>query len=210
MELPWASSSSVFATTYAPMFESLLATIAGDISLTDEQVALIESSFVPRSFKKGHFFQRESEIATHGGFILRGCFRTYMIDATGKEAIVYFSPEGAWIGDLHSATTRTPTPYFVDAIEPSDVLLIDLPSFETLLMSIPEVARNFRLGLQRAQEAGRRRIAFSLHASAEERYLAFLEKHPSLVGRIPQHMLASYLGITPETLSRIRTRLKKH
>jgi len=186
------------------MFEQLLDTIAGDLVLTTEQTALIRSLWVPREFRKGQFYQRAGEVTTHGAFVARGCFRTYTIDEDGVENIIHFSPERAFIGDIVSATVRTPTAYFVDAIESSTVLLIDLPSFEQMIETIPEIGRRYRFGLQRSQAAKDRRIAMSLGASAEERYSDFVTRHPALAARVPQRMLASYLGITPETLSRIR------
>lgn len=190
------------------MFETLIAVIAGDSILRQDQRALIESAFVPRHIEKGASFQRAGTVVARGGFVVQGCFRTYAIDEAGNENILHFSPESTWIGDIQSATTGTPTPFFVDALEASDVLTIDLPSFDRLLEAIPLLSRNYRMGLQRAQAAAQRRLTMALHSSAEERYRDFLARHPSLVARIPQYMLASYLGITAETLSRIRTRQK--
>lgn len=186
------------------MFEYLLETIAGDLVLTTEQTAFIRSLWVPREFRKGQFYQRAGEVTTHGAFVARGCFRTYTIDEDGVESIIHFSPERAFVGDIVSATMGTPTSYFVDAIEPSTVLLIDLPSFNRMIEMIPAIGRGYRLGLQRSQAAKDRRIAMSLSASAQERYADFVTRHPALAARVPQRMLASYLGITPETLSRIR------
>jgi CRP-like cAMP-binding protein len=191
-----------------PRFEPLLALFARATNLTEGQVALIESTFIPRTYRKGQFYQRAGEVTTHGAFVSHGVFRTYAVDADGNESIVQFSPEGAWIGDIQSATAGTPTPYFVQAIEPSDVLLIDLPSFNRMLETIPDHARAYRLGLQRGQDAMHRRIALQLHASAEERYADFVQHHPALARRVPQRMLASYLGMTPETLSRVRRNSK--
>jgi CRP-like cAMP-binding protein len=186
------------------MLPLLLETIAGGITLSAEQVAFINSLWVPRQFQKGQFFQRAGEVTTHGAFVVRGCFRTYLIDAHGSESIIHFSPERSFIGDITSAATAQPTPYAVDAIERSTTLMIDHASFNRMLDQIPEIARGYRLGLERSQGAQRRRIAMSLSASAEERYSDFIERHPALAARVPQRMLASYLGITPETLSRIR------
>jgi CRP-like cAMP-binding protein len=160
------------------MFESLLETIAGGMNLPAEQVDLIKSLWKPRQLRRGQFFQRVGEVTTHGGFVVRGCFRTYTIDARGRETILHFSPERAFIGDITSAVTGRPTPYEVDAIEPSTILRIDLASFNRMLEAFPDMAREYRFGLQRS--------------------------HPALAARVPQRMLASYLGITPETLSRIR------
>lgn len=186
------------------MFESLLETIAGGMTLSAEQSDFIKSLWTPRQFRKGEFFQRVGEITTHGAFVVLGCFRTYAIDASGVESTIQFSPERAFIGDITSAVTRQPTLYAVDAIERSTVLTIDLASFNRMLETFPEIARGYRLGLQRSQGAQQRRIALSLSASAEERYADFVAHQPALASRVPQRMLASYLGIAPETLSRIR------
>lgn len=189
------------------MFQSLLETIADGVRLSAEQIEFIRSLWMPREFRKGQFFQRAGDVTTHGGFVVRGCFRTYMIDARGAETIVHFSAERGFIGDITSAVTGQPTPYSVDAIESSTTLTIDHASFNRMLEQCPDIARGYRLGLQRSQGAQQRRIAMSLSAPAEERYADFVARQPALAARIPQRMLASYLGIAPETLSRIRRRL---
>lgn len=186
------------------MFDLLLETIAGGMHLKADQVGFIKSLWTPRYLRKGQLFERAGEITARGGFVARGCFRTYAIDADGVETIIRFSPERSFIGDIVSATTGQPTQYTVEAIESSDVLTIDLASFNRMLDAFPDIARGYRLGLQRSQSAQQRRIVMSLSASAEERYADFVARYPALVARVPKRMLASYLGIAPETLSRIR------
>ena len=188
------------------MYDALLDTIASGLNLTGEQIAFIASLWRPLELQKGQFFERAGDVTTRGGFVVRGCFRTYAIDANGVETTIEFSPERAFIGNITSAVSGTPSPYSVDAIEPSAVLTIDLASFNRMLETIPDIARVYRRGLQRGQGAQQHRIAMSLSASAEERYADFMERQPALAARVPQHMLASYLGMTPETLSRIRRR----
>lgn len=190
------------------MFEPLIELLAGGASLSEADVALIEASFVPRTVERGQFFQRGGEIARRGGFVTRGCFRTYAMDETGAESITKFSLERSWIGDIQSATAGEPTIFFVQAIETSDVLTIDLQSWERLLEAVPPVVHSYRRGVQRAHVAAERRIAQARLMSAEARYRDFVARRPDLVRRVPQHMLASYLGVTPETLSRIRARLR--
>ena len=132
-----------------------------------------------------------------------------MIDAKGKEHIVQFAPETWWLADATSLRDGTPSTFFFDAIEDSELLLIDGASHVRLVEQIAGYATAFRAGLQRHAAAKDQRIVSSLSASAEERYLEFLRVYPSIVQRVPQSMLASYLGITPETLSRIRKHLSR-
>lgn len=113
------------------------------------------------------------------------------------------------MGDIQSARGGKPTPYYVDAIEPSALLSIALADFDRLLERLPDTARRYQLGLERGNAARERRIALALNSTAEERYLDFVERHPSIVTRVPQRMLASYLGIAPETLSRLRGKLRR-
>ena len=101
------------------MFESLLETIAGGVQLSAEEIDFIRSLWTPRQLRRGQFFQRAGEVATHGAFVVRGCFRTYAIDERGVESIIHFSPERTFIGDITSAVSGRPTQYAVDAIEPS-------------------------------------------------------------------------------------------
>jgi CRP-like cAMP-binding protein len=143
-------------------------------------------------------------MAKYGMFVASGCLRTYTIDNKGKEHILQFSPEDWWTGDMSSLVNGVPSQLFIDAIEDSDILLFDNNSIQKLNEYIPESAAMYQVALHKSLVAKNQRIVFSLSASAEERYNDFLNKYPSLVQRVPQHMIASYLGISPETLSRIR------
>ena len=120
-----------------------------------------------------------------------------------------FAPETWWLADNTSLAAGSPSQYFIDAIEDSDLLLIDPASHEKLVEQIPGYAAAFRRGLQKHAAAKDQRIVKSLSTSAEERYLDFLKTYPSIATRVPQWMLASYLGVSPETVSRIRKNLSQ-
>jgi CRP-like cAMP-binding protein len=159
---------------------------------------------MPKKVNKGEFLLREGEMAKYGMFVASGCLRTYTIDNQGKEHILQFSPEDWWTGDMSGFLNGVPSQLFIDAIEDSAVLLVDNVSFQKFNEYIPASAVAFRRGLQKSLVARNQRIVFSLSATAEERYSDFIKKYPSLIQRVPQHMIASYLGVSPETLSRIR------
>jgi CRP-like cAMP-binding protein len=148
-------------------------------------------------------------VATHGAFVASGCLRSYVIEAKGKEHIVQFAPETWWLADARSLASGAPSQYFVDAIEPTELLLICPASHERIVANVPPYASAFQTGLQRHAAAKDQRIASALATSAEERYVQFLETYPSIALRVPQFMLASYLGVSPETLSRIRKNLSR-
>src|SRR5262249_19291774 len=148
--------------------------------------------------------QRAGDVAKYATFVARGCLRSYVIDAKGKEHVVQFAPESWWLADAISLGSGKPSQYFFDAIEDSEVLLIDPPSHEAIVQKVPGYAAAFRKGLQKHAAAKDQRIVNSLSTTAEERYLDFVATYPSIVTRVPQWMVASYLGLTPETISRIR------
>ena len=148
-------------------------------------------------------------MSTHAAFVATGCLRSYVIDAKGKEHIVQFAPENWWLPDTISLMSGTPSQYFIDAVEDSSLLLIDPPSHQRIIERVPGYAASFRTGLQRHAAAKDQRIVSSLSASAEERYQEFLRTYPSIALRVPQWMLASYLGVSPETLSRVRKSLSR-
>ena len=191
------------------MFHVLRQYLSRQAHFTEEDFLVMESSFVEKRLGKGEFLLREGEISKHGAFVAKGCLRSYTIDNKGKEHILQFAPEEWWIGNIASARTNTPSAYFIDAIEDSDLLLIDGSSFETSMQKVPGFAAGFRAGIERHAAAKDQRIIASLSASAEERYINFLQKYPTIAQRVPQHMLASYLGVSPETLSRVRKQMSK-
>jgi CRP-like cAMP-binding protein len=188
-------------------FDVLRSYLAERAAFSDDELETVRRAFVPRSLPGDAFLQRAGDVAQHAAFVARGCLRKYVIDDKGKEHIVEFAPETWWLGDSRSQRERTPSPYFIDAIEDCELLLLDGPSHQRLVDGVPGYATAFRNGLQRHAAAKDQRIVSALSASAEARYLEFLRVYPSIAQRVPQLMLASYLGMTPETVSRIRRRL---
>ena len=172
--------------------------------LADEQFEFIKALFIPKKVKKGDFLLRAGDKAMYGMFVASGCLRTYTIDNKGKEHILQFSPEDWWTGDMNSLVNDLPSQYFIDAVEDSEILLFDNTSLQKLNKHMPQSAAMYEAALQKSLVATNQRIISSMTATAEERYNEFLKKYPSLLQRIPQHMIASYLGVSPETLSRIR------
>jgi len=173
-------------------------------TFTEEEFAFLEPLFLPRALRAGEFFQRAGDAVTHGAFVTTGCLRKYIIDAKGKEHIVQFAPENWWVGEGPGVAPGTLAQYSIDAVEDSNLLIFDAVSHQRAIQHLPAYAAGFRVGLQRDAMAKEQRIANTLSASAEDRYEEFLKQYPSIAGRVPQFMLASYLGVSPETLSRIR------
>jgi CRP-like cAMP-binding protein len=185
------------------MFEKLRSFFERQFPITEEQFEFIKTIFIPRKVSKGQFLLREGELTKHSIFVASGCLRTYTIDDKGKEHILQFSPENWWTGDM-SFKSNVPSQCFIEALEDSKLLLIEFDVIQKLNEFIPAAATFYQAALQRSAAAKNQRIVASLSATAEERYDDFVKRFPSLLQRVPQHMIASYLGISPETLSRIR------
>ena len=192
-----------------PMFDRLREHVARLVPLTDEEFLSCTSLMVPKRVRKGSYLAQEGEVAKYLSFVTKGCLRAYGIDKKGEEHIVQFALEGWWISDLYSFLTGKPGEYFIDALEDSDVLLIDANAYEKLCTTVSKFERYFRILLQNNYIATHKRVLASIGLSAEERYLQMLEDYPTIVRRVAQRHIASYLGITPEALSRIRHRMVK-
>lgn len=189
------------------MFDLLRAHILKRIDLTDEELTRMTTFFTPKQFRKKHFLLQEGAVCRYITFVVKGCLRWYSIDTKGEEHVMQFAIEDWWISDLQSYLSGEPSMYNIDALDDSEVLLLDKNSRDSLLIALPKLERFFRLLLERSYVAAQQRLACSLSVSAEERYLAFLKAFPALPQRVPQNQIASYLGIAPESLSRIRKHL---
>jgi CRP-like cAMP-binding protein len=165
------------------------------------------SYFAPRRLEKGEILLRAGEPAWHMIFVAKGCLRSYVIDRKGKVHILGFAPEDWWMADSARFVSGEPSALFIDAIEATDLLLTEDASHERIVNDVPAYGAAYRGGLQRLAAAKDRRLISILTGSAHERYLDFAARYPTLLRRVPLRMLASYLGMSPETLSRIRRRL---
>ncbi|MCX6291003.1 MAG: Crp/Fnr family transcriptional regulator [Bacteroidetes bacterium] len=156
--------------------------------------------------RKEHFLM-EGEVCHTKGIVNKGCFRRYVIDGHGKEVILNFALEDWWIGDLDSFNNSKPTEYNVQALEDSEVLCISRMNHLRLCELIPKYKVFHEDKTRRSHYASLKRLTLAQSGSPEEKYLLLLKQQPQLFQRVPLHYIASYLGIEPESLSRIRKRL---
>jgi len=189
------------------MFEVLFSKVEEKIKLSDVEKNICKSLFSPKKLRKRQYILQQDDICKNLIFVEKGILRSYSVDSKGNEHILQFAPEGWWISDVYSFLTGEAAVYNIEAIEDSELLLISRSSLDELYERIPKFERYFRLLSQSNMVATHRRLTASLSDSADEKYLRLLSAYPNIVARVPQHMIASYLGITPETLSRVRKRI---
>ncbi len=179
------------------------------IEITDSEFEKAFGNLKVKKFSKGEMLLREGEHSQYGFFVCRGLLKSYSIDEKGKEHILQFAPENWIIGD-RNAMIDQPSIFFVDAIEDSEIVLMPNNSLEVAAEQIPSLFPMHVSLLNNAIRFMQKRINMLLGATATERYLDFLKIYPNLTLRAPQWMIASYLGITPESLSRVRKELAKN
>jgi CRP/FNR family transcriptional regulator len=179
-------------------------------SLSQDNLEQIRSLAVVKKLRKKQYLLQEGDVWKYDAFISSGCLRTYSIDEKGNEHIIGFSIENWWTGDRESILSGEPSRFNIDAIEDSELVLFTHSNFELLCHEIPEFNHMVNTILQRSFVAAQNRIQAALSYTAEEKYLNFVKKYPGFAMRIPQSMIASYLGMTPETLSRIRTQTARN
>jgi CRP/FNR family transcriptional regulator, anaerobic regulatory protein len=190
-------------------FDPLRAYLQRRAPFTAKELDALEEFFVPATRRPGEFLQRAGEPVRYAAFVAKGCLRSYVVDAKGQEVILEFAPDDWWLGDRTFLTGGTTCECFIDAIVDSELLLFDQASHQRMVACIPTFAAMFRIAFQKYAAEKDRRIINALSMSVEERYLEFLQRYPGIAQRVPQRMLASYLGVTPETLSRVRRHLSQ-
>lgn len=189
------------------MFELLLTSIASKVGVSQEELNLCKSYFTPKRLRKKQFLLQEGDICTRLAFVEKGALHAYSLDSKGGVHVIQFAFEGWWIADLYSFFTEEPSSLTIEALEDSEILMLDREQHHLLLKKAPAYETYTRILYQNAYVALQRRLEGTLGLTAEEKYTRLLEQHPSILQRVPLHLIASYLGVTPETLSRIRRQI---
>lgn len=177
------------------------------VPLTSEAESVIKQYLVPKKIRKKQYLLQEGDICKMIAFVEKGALREYSVDEQGNEHIIQFAIEGWTISDLYSFLTGEPAIYNIEALEDSELVMISKTAHEELLRKLPQYETYIRLQITGAYLAMQRRLTSIISASTEERYEHFSKLYPDILKRVPQHMIASYMGLKPETLSRVRKRL---
>jgi CRP/FNR family transcriptional regulator, cyclic AMP receptor protein len=189
------------------MFENILLNVSRNITLTDDEKAtftgLLERKLVPRKTVLLH----AGDICQFEAYIVKGCARIYHVDINGCEIILSFAVEDWWISDLASFHEQTPSTFFIEALEKTEILMLSRQNKQRLLREVPKFERVFRILIQRSLYTIQNRLLSTIGKSAMERYIEFVNLYPTVPPRVPQYQIASYIGVSPEFISIIRRRL---
>ena len=199
-------TSKALADKESPV-EQLIHFFNGYFALDKKESEEVVRLFSQRNIRRKGYIQQEGDICRHYFFIVSGCFKMFAVDPSGKEHNLQFAAENEWISDLHSFYAQVPSRMYIEAVEPSVVLQIQHDDLLYLFINYHKFDRNFRIITERKYINFQNRILQNISSTAEERYISFTSDYPALVNRIPNTQIASYLGITPEFLSKIRKKI---
>ena len=191
------------------MYDTFLEYLDRKILLTNDEKELIRSISILKKLRKKQYLLQEGDIWKYHAFITKGCMRMYAVDDKGLEHIIYFGIENWWIGDRESLLSQAPSRLNIDATEDSEVILFTDPNFEMICSKVPAFRDMVHAIISKSLNVKQNRILSGISKTAEEKYMEFIQKYADFAMRIPQAMIASYLGIKPETLSRIRNAIAR-
>ena len=189
------------------MFDILFSHIEHKVALSDAEKSAIAAFFSFKKIRKKQFILEEGEICMHLSFVNKGLIKSYRLDEKGNEHISLFGWEGWWISDFNSYINQQPATLYIDAVEDTELFLLTRAAYEQLTLDVPIMDRYFRLLYQNSLVTKDERLISSNSYSAEEKFQRLIQSNPEIMQRVPQHLVASYLGLAPETLSRIRKRI---
>ena len=188
-------------------FQPLLDYINRVVELTEEEEQKLVGLISTRKLLKGQYFLQQGDICKFSGFVVSGCTKTFYVDDEGQEHVVMFSTEDWWTSDMGSYIAQKPADFNVQCLEKTELIQFSFEQQEEMLRQIPKLERFFRIIIERALVASQKRVVRNLSMSAKDRYLFFRNEYPKIEQRIPQYLIASYLGITKEFLSKIKSQL---
>jgi len=189
--------------------ELILRNVARHITLDEEEVKFFLSLLQPRSLKRKQVFLHAGTVCKDSAFVIDGALKSYTVDRDGKEHILSFATPGWWISDMYSLLSEKPAILNIETIADAKILILSREKQQLLYQKVPKFERFFRILVENSLVANQQRLIDNLSSTAQERYLRFIEKYPTIPSCVPQHNIASYLGITPEFLSKIRARLAR-
>jgi len=190
------------------MMEILLANVERHIKLTNDDKVRLSSVVKLSSFRRKQIVLHENQVSTHAAFVTKGCLKAYTVNDNGFEHIIQFAPEGWWVTDMYSFISQKPGNIFIEAIENSEVAQLSRVDQLRLFDEIPAFERYFRIITEKSLVSYRKRVMENIELSASERYMGFCEQYPSLITHLPQKLIASYIGVTPEFLSKMKAGMR--
>lgn len=189
--------------------ELILKNVARHITLDDEEKQFFLSLLEPLSLKRKKLYLETGTVCKYSAFVVDGALKSFTVDQDGKEHILSFATRDWWISDMYSLLSQRPAILNIEAIADSEVLLLSRENQQELYRKVQKFERFFRILVENSLVASHQRLIDNMSSTAEQRYLQFIKKYPALPSCVPQHSIASYLGITPEFLSKIRSRIAR-
>lgn len=188
------------------MFEQIRQYLTRATNLTEDEIKIFENSLELRRIPKKTLLLSAGEVCNFEAYINKGCIREYFINSAGAELTLQFATEDWWVSDITSFEDQTPSDMYIETLEDCELLVLTRQSKEKLINDVPKLERMFRLMIQRHLTAMQKRLFRMVSSAAMDQYVEFLNRYPTISKRVPQQYIASYLGITPEFLSRLRAK----